>query len=223
MRILIVEDEKEITDGIVAVLNKAGYETDVSYDGLSGLDNILSGIYDLILLDIMLPKLNGIDILKNARKEGIATPVILLTSKSQIEDKIAGLDSGADDYLTKPFDIGELLARIRARTRISSPDNGNYLTVGDICLDRDTFKLRGKEKAIKLGNKEFQLLEYLMINAGHVITKDLIVSKVWGFEDEADYNSLEVYISFLRKKLKFVEASTEIVTTKGVGYSIEEK
>ena len=222
MRILIVEDETEIVDGIVAVLNKAGYETDVAFDGLAGLDNILSGIYDLILLDIMLPKLNGIDILRNARKEGIKTPIILLTSKSQTDDKIAGLDSGADDYLTKPFDIGELLARIRARTRLPESQNVNLLTVGDISLDRDSFKLCRRNKAVKLGNKEFQLLEYLMINAGHVIPKDLLISKVWGYEDDADYNSLEVYISFLRKKLKFVEADANIATTKGVGYSIEE-
>ncbi len=222
MRILIIEDEKEISEGICAILEKAGYETDAAYDGLNGLDCTLSNIYDLILLDVMLPKLNGIDLLKNARKEGIQTPVIILTARSQVQDKIQGLDLGADDYLTKPFDAGELLARIRARTRQPGKAMESVIRVGDISLEQSSFKIFCEDRSIKLGNKEFQLLEYLMMNPGQIISKDQLISKVWGFEDESDYNSLEVYISFLRKKLRFVHAQTRIVTTKGVGYSIEE-
>ena len=221
MRILIVEDEIEIAEGLCGVLNKAGYEAEAVYDGQAGLDEILTGVYDLVLLDIMLPKMDGLTVLKEARKEGIETPTILLTAKSQIEDKISGLDCGADDYLTKPFDAGELLARIRARTRQPGTNTDTGLSVGDIRLEQETYKLFGKEKSVKLGNKEFQLLEHLMRNPSQIIPKDSLITKVWGYDDESDYNSLEVYISFLRKKLGFVGAKTHIVTTKGVGYSIE--
>ena len=221
MRILIIEDEKEIADGVQKILKKEGYQVDKVYDGLSGLDYILSGVYDLILLDIMLPKINGLDILKNARNEGIKIPVILLTARSQVDDKILGLDSGADDYLTKPFDAGELLARIRARTRSVSEKDGNQLIAYDICLEKSTYKLCGHEKSVKLANKEYQLLEYLMMNKGQILSRDMLMTKVWGVNEEADYNSLEVYISFLRKKLRFVGVKASIVTTKGVGYSIE--
>ncbi len=223
MRILVIEDEKEISDGISAVLKAEGYQVDAVYDGLSGLDSILENIYDLILLDVMLPKLNGIDILKNARQEGVTTPIIILTAKSQAEDKIQGLDLGADDYLTKPFDAGELLARIRARTRTRKPgvDNDSTLSFCDIRLDRNSYKLCGKEKSVKLGNKEFQLMETFMMEPTHIFSKDTLVSRVWGFDDDGDYNNLEVYISFLRKKLKFIDAKAQIITTKGVGYSVE--
>lgn len=221
MRILIIEDEKEIADGIRSILHKEGYQTDAVYDGLSGLDYLLTGVYDLALLDVMLPKINGIDVLRNARTEGISIPIILLTAKSQTEDKILGFDSGADDYLTKPFDAAELLARIRARTRGKGVASGNELVVGDIRLDRATYKLSGRQKSVKLGNKEFQLMECLMANVGQILSKDILITKVWGYDGEGDYNSLEVHISFLRKKLKFVEADTKIVTTKGVGYSVE--
>lgn len=222
MRILIVEDEINIADGLQTVLRKEGYDTDAVYDGLSGLDYIMSGIYDLILLDIMLPKMNGLDVLKKAREEGAAAPILLLTAKSQIDDVIKGLDVGADDYITKPFDSGELLARIRARVRVGRTSVDNKISVGDIWIDGLTMKLGGKEKTVKLGNKEYQLIEYLMLNKGQILARDMLISKVWGPDEESDYNSLEVYISFLRKKMKFVNSSTKIVTTKGVGYSIEE-
>lgn len=222
MRILIVEDEINIADGLQTVLRKEGYDTDAVYDGLSGLDYIMSGIYDLILLDIMLPKMNGLEVLKKAREEGIAAPILLLTAKSQIDDVIKGLDVGADDYITKPFDSGELLARIRARVRVGRTSVDNKISVGDIWIDGLTMKLGGKEKTVKLGNKEYQLIEYLMLNKGQILARDMLISKVWGPDEESDYNSLEVYISFLRKKMKFVNSSTKIVTTKGVGYSIEE-
>ena len=222
MRILIVEDEINIADGLQTVLRKEGYDTDAVYDGLSGLDYIMSGIYDLILLDIMLPKMNGLEVLKKAREEGIAAPILLLTAKSQIDDVIKGLDVGADEYITKPFGSGELLARISARVRVGRTSVDNKISVGDIWIDGLTMKLGGKEKTVKLGNKEYQLIEYLMLNKGQILARDMLISKVWGPDEESDYNSLEVYISFLRKKMKFVNSSTKIVTTKGVGYSIEE-
>lgn len=221
VRILIVEDEKEIADGIQRILEEEGYQTDVTYDGLNGLDYILSGIYDLVLLDVMLPKINGFDILKNIRREGFSVPVIMLTAKSQTEDKVAGFDEGADDYLTKPFDAMELLARIRARLRGGNTSTGRELVFSDMRLSPATYKLFGKDKSVKLSQKEFFLLEYLMTNPGQILTKDMILTKVWGFDSEPDYNNLEVYISFVRKKMRFVETKAQIITTKGVGYSIE--
>lgn len=223
MRILVVEDEKKIADGLEAVLRREGYEVDTVYDGLNGLDYMLSNIYDLVLLDIMLPGINGLDILKAVRSEGISSPVILLTARSRTEDKILGLDGGADDYLTKPFDASELLARIRARTRVGTDLNQDRIAAGDIWLEKSTQRLGGRSNSVKLGNKEFQLLECLMINRNQIMPRDLLITKVWGPLEAAEYNNLEVYISFLRKKLRFVRASVEIVTTKGVGYSLEEK
>ena len=222
MRILIVEDEKRIAEGVNKILKNAGYEVDTVYDGLDGLDYILSGLYDLILLDIMLPKINGIDVLKNARAEGITTPVIMLTAKFQSEDIINGLDAGADDYLTKPFDAGELLARIRTRTRKTCALNADKTEAYDICLEKSTYKLHGKEKSIKLAKKEYQLLEYLMINKGKILQRDSLIAKLWGFDEEPEYNNLDVYISFLRKKLKYIESKARITTTKGIGYALEQ-
>lgn len=221
MRILIIEDEKEIADGLDSVLKQNGYSTNVVYDGLRGLEYCLSNIYDIILLDIMLPKLNGLDILKNIRRENITTPVILLTARSEIEDRIKGLDCGADDYLTKPFASGELLARIRARTRPANTVVENKRTYGDISLSQDTFELSCGTYAIKMGNKEFQLLEMLIMNAGRIIPRNCLIEKIWGPWDETSYNQLEVYISFLRKKLKYVHSNVEIKNTKNVGYSLE--
>lgn len=221
MRILVVEDEKEIADGLTGILKKEGFLVDAVYDGEDGLEYTLSGVYDIILMDVMLPGMDGFNIVKKARAAGIDTPVIMLTAKSQIEDKIYGLDLGADDYLTKPFDAGELLARIRARIRKNVDLKQNILSVYDIELDSSTFQLRKDEKAVKLSKTEYQMLEYLMVNKGQILTKDAIINKVWGFEESGDYNSLEVYISFLRKKLKFVNANANIVTQKGIGYYLD--
>ncbi len=225
MRILIVDDEKEIADGVQAILKQEGYETDAVYDGEDGLDHILSGIYDLILLDVMLPHIDGFDILREIRKENITSPVIMLTARSVTQDKITGLDLGADDYLTKPFDSGELLARIRARLRAdnaSGPnEDANKITAYDITLDRSTYRLSHGDKSVKLSNKEYQLIEYLMINKGMILSRDMIADKIWGLDDNADYNSVVVYISFLRKKLKFISTEAAIVTKKEVGYSLE--
>jgi DNA-binding response OmpR family regulator len=222
MRILIIEDEKEISEGICTILENAGYQTGFAEDGKSGLDEIESGIYDLVLLDVMLPEMNGFDVLKKARSSGITIPVIMLTALSQTDDKIAGLDCGADDYLTKPFDAGELLARIRARLRRPEDAVSDCIAFADIRLEQSTFKLYGKSKSVKLPRKEYQLLEYLILNHGQILPRDTLITKIWGYDEETEYNQLDVYISFVRKKLKFVESRTAIVTTKGIGYSLEE-
>ena len=226
MRILVVEDEKEIAEGLQEVLHRAGYESDAVYDGNSGLDYIRTQIYDLVLLDIMLPGMNGLDVLKTAKSEGIKTPIIILTARSMVDDKIDGFECGADDYLTKPFDSRELLARIRARIRNSSESStdqsGHNLSAFDIELDQSTYKLSHGDKSVKLSGKEYQFMEYLMLNKGVILSHNSIVAKIWGIDDESDYNSIAVYVSFLRKKLKFVGSSAAIVTKKDIGYSLEE-
>lgn len=221
MRILIIEDEKELADGLEAILSRENYSVDVVGNGVSGLDYILSKMYDLVVLDIMLPEMNGIDVLRSARKEGIDTPIILLTARSQLRDKIEGLDSGADDYITKPFDSEELLARIRARTRTSGNSSSDELSFGDVTLSKNRQELKCGTRSVKLGHKEFQLMECLIINSSRIMPKDTLITKVWGPLDDTEYNNLEVYVSFLRKKLRFVKASVQIVTTKNVGYSLE--
>ncbi len=222
MRILLIEDEREIADGICTILENKGYQVGIAYDGQTGLEEIQNGIYDLVLLNIMLPKMNGIDVLKYARKSGVAIPVIMLTALSQTGDKISGLDCGADDYITKPFDAGELLARIRARLRQPDVLSTGSLTFADIRLEQTTFKLHGKERSVKLARKEYQLLEYLIINHGQILPRDTLITKIWGYDEETEYNQLDVYVSFVRKKLNFVKSKAVIVTTKGVGYSLEE-
>lgn len=223
MKILIVEDEREIADGICRILEKAKYQVDCVYDGISGLDYILSGIYDLVLLDVMLPKLNGFDIVKNIRAQGVNTPMILLTAKSQVDDKIFGLNMGADDYMTKPFDAGELLARINVRLRANKEIQDGRIKVFDIMLDPATYLLYKEEKSVKMSKTEFCLLEYFMMNKNIILSKEMIFNKIWGYDDDTEYNNIEVYVSFLRKKLKFVNANTMIETKKGVGYLLRER
>ena len=222
MRILVVEDEKYLAEALSQILSQHNYTVDVSLDGESGLDNALSGIYDAIILDVMLPKMNGFDIVKTLRAERISTPVILLTAKGDVEDRIRGLDCGADDYLAKPFDTGELLARLRALTRRGGElvVNNNELSVGDITVDISSLCLRGSKKETTLTKREFELLEYLIINKNITVSKEQIIEKLWGFESEAEANHVEVYISFLRKKLAFVSDSVSIATVRGMGYRI---
>lgn len=222
MRILLIEDDKAVASAVGTYLEGEGFEIDIVHDGLIGLEYMLSNIYDIILLDVMLPRLNGMDALKNARAEGIKTPVIMLTAKSQIEDKLQGFDCGADDYMTKPFEMRELLARIKVRTRQDSNYSGHKMEVYDIWLDRTTYKLHCADRSVKLSNKEFQLMEYLMINRGQILTREMILSKIWGFDDKANFSSIEVYIHFIRKKLDFVKSRATVITSKGIGYSLEE-
>ena len=221
MKILIIEDEQEIADGICTILEQAGYETGLAFDGQNGLEEMQSGVYDLVLLDVMLPKLSGFEVLRKARNDSVFVPVILLTALSETGDKITGLDCGADDYLTKPFDAGELLARIRARLRRPEESIQNGLSFADLRLEQATFKLCGARKSVKLARKEYQLLEYLIVNHGQILPRETIITKIWGYDEESKYNQLDVYISFVRKKLKFVESRAVIVTTKGIGYSLE--
>lgn len=223
MRILIIEDEKEIADGISRILEKARFQVDCVYDGTDGLDFILSEIYDLVLLDVMLPGISGFEIVKRVRSKGINTPIIMLTAKSQVEDKISGLDKGADDYITKPFDAGELLARINARLRSQKDIRDGRVRAFDVELDPSTYMLKKEEKSVKLSKTEYQLMEYFMMNKNIILPKDAIFSKVWGFDDDSEYNNIEVYVSFLRKKLKFVNALASIETKKGIGYLLCER
>ena len=225
MRLLVVEDEAHLAEAVAHILKKNNYTVDVSYDGESGLDNALSGIYDVIVLDIMLPKMDGITVLKKLRESGSAVPVILLTAKSDVSDKVRGLDSGADDYLAKPFNTDELLARIRAlgRRRGEIVSENHLLSFGDITLDTSALKLTCGAAEINLTLKESELLEYLMLHKNMVASKEQIIEKLWGFESEAEANHVEVYISFLRKKLSFVHSKTAISTVRGVGYTLTEQ
>ncbi|MFC4303290.1 response regulator transcription factor [Cohnella boryungensis] len=222
MRILIVEDEVHLAEALTQILKKQNYSVDAVHDGQSGLDNALSGIYDLLLLDIMLPEMDGISILKTIRSQGISTPVILLTAKGEIEDKITGLDYGADDYVAKPFSTDELLARIRAALRRKGeviPEEA--LKLGDIELNTATLKLSCKGKELKLILKESELLELLLSRKNSVTSKEQIIEKLWGFDSEVEHNNVEVYISFLRKKLVFLNAAVRINTIRGAGYVLE--
>ncbi len=222
MRILIVEDEVHLAEALTQILKKHHYSVDAVHDGQSGLDNALSGIYDLLLLDIMLPEINGITLLKTIRGKGISTPVILLTAKGEISDKISGLDYGADDYVAKPFSTEELLARIRAALRRKGevmPEDA--LKFGDIELNTGTLKLTCTGKELKLILKESELLELLMSRKNTVTSKEQIIEKLWGFDSEVEHNNVEVYISFIRKKLAFLNSSVRINTIRGVGYVLE--
>ena len=220
MRILVVEDEIRLAEAISQILKTNKYDVDVFHDGQSGLDYALTDIYDLIVLDIMLPKLNGFEILKHCRQNKIHTPILLLTAKDEISDKVRGLDLGADDYLTKPFATEELLARIRALLRRHGKVTNDSLHFHDAELNLLTYELSCGVKSIKLGLKEFNILRYLFSHGNQVVTKELLIEKVWGFEADIEYNNVEVYISFLRKKLSFVRSTVMIRTVRGVGYCL---
>ncbi len=224
MRILIVEDEIHLAEALTQILKKNNYTVDAVNDGKSGLDNALSDIYDLIILDIMLPEMDGITVLKNIRKEGLSTPVILLTARGEVSDKVIGLDSGADDYLAKPFATEELLARIRAASRRKGEVlQDNTLKFGDIELNKANLKLSKGGKEIKLILKESELLELLILRKSSITSKEVVIEKLWGFDSEAEHNNVEVYVSFLRKKLSFLDSSVAINTIRGVGYVLEVK
>lgn len=222
MRILVIEDEVGLADALVHILNQNKYQADACYDGISGLDNALSNIYDLIILDVMLPKMNGFEILKNIRFNKLNVPVILLTAKDEVSYKITGLDIGADDYLTKPFNTDELLARIRSLFRRNSNINfENTISYNDVSLNFMNYELSSNNKSLKLGLKEFCIMEMLIKNSNIIISKEKLIEKVWGYELNAEYNNVEVYISFLRKKLSHIDSKVIIKTIRGVGYSLE--
>ncbi len=222
MRLLLAEDEKDLSKALCAVLKHNNYSVDPVFNGQDALDYGLCENYDAIILDIMMPKKNGLEVLSELRKQGIDTPVIILTAKSETEDKILGLDTGADDYLTKPFSMGELLARIRALTRRKSEFSPNLLTAGNLSLNRETFEMSVGESSLRLGNKEFQMIELLMNSPGRLISTEQFMEKIWGYETEAEINVVWVYISYLRKKLATLGANVEIKAVRGVGYTLEE-
>ena len=223
MRLLLVEDEKQLSEALKHILMKNKYTVDAVYNGDDGLDYALTGVYDVIILDIMLPKLNGLEILKMIRKRKISTPVILLTAKGTVEDRILGLDLGADDYLPKPFAPEELLARLRAVTRRNSElINDNILEFADIKLNLSTYEMESNDTNITLTQKEFDILKYFMQRPKLVVSKDDLITKLWGFDADIDHNNIEVYISFLRKKLSYIESDVKITTIRRVGYRLEQ-
>jgi DNA-binding response OmpR family regulator len=221
MRLLLVEDEIQLSESLCQILKKNKYSVDYAYDGEEGLDLALTGVYDIIVLDIMLPKLNGLDILKEMRKNNIETPTIMMTAKSQIQDKVTGLDLGADDYITKPFSIEELLARLRALARRKGElINDDILKFNDFSLNLSTYILEGKKNNVTLTLKEFEILRYFMYNPTKVISKDELILKIWGYDSEVEHNNIEVYVSFIRKKLNYIESSSTISTLRGIGYKL---
>lgn len=222
MRILICEDEIDLADGLSTILKGNNYSVDTVYDGEQALIYLEAENYDAVVLDIMMPKVDGITVLKTIRKKGNNIPVLMLTAKSQIEDKVEGLDFGADDYLTKPFDIKELLARLRSITRRQSNITDNILSFGNITLNRTTFELSSEKGSFKLASKEFQMLEMFMLNPSHLISVDTFMDKIWGYDTESDISVVWVYISYIRKKLVSLNANVEIKVTRNVGYSLEE-
>lgn len=223
MRLLLAEDERELSNAIVAILKHNNYSVDAVYDGRAALDWAMTGNYDGILLDLMMPEMNGLDVLKELRFNGIETPIMILTAKAEIEDKIIGLDSGADDYLTKPFAMGELLARVRAMTRRVVGYTHNVLQVGNLTLNRETFELNCGNESIRLAGKEYQMIEMLMSNPNRLISVDQFMERIWGYDSETENSVVWVYISNLRKKIAKLEADVEIKATRNAGYYIEDK
>ena len=222
MNILIVDDERELAGVLSDLLKQNNYSVTTVFDGEEGLDYALTGIFDLIMLDVMMPKLDGFSVLKEIRRNKIDTPVLMLTAKSDLGDKIHGLNIGADDYITKPFHTQELLARIKALLRRKESFTGDLLTFGDVTLDRDTLQLIKGDKSIGLGKKEFQILEFLMLSKGKTIDKEKLIEKIWGYDSEAEYNAIEVYVSFLRRKLLAVSSTVTIKSIRGCGYTLSE-
>ena len=221
MRLLLAEDEEDLSKALVAVLKYNNYSVDAVYDGEEALSYIEAGNYDGVILDIMMPKLDGISVLKKVRANDNSIPILLLTAKAEIDDKVEGLDSGADDYLTKPFSMKELLARIRVMTRRQSETTDSILRYGNISFNRATYILSCGEKEIRLSNKEYQMLEMLLANPGQVISTEQFMEKIWGFDSDTELNVVWVNISYIRKKLASIGASVLIKAIRGLGYSVE--
>ena len=220
MRILLAEDERELSNALTAILKHNNYSIDAVYNGADALDYALAADYDAIIMDIMMPKMSGLEALKRLRAEKCSVPVLLLTAKSELEDKVTGLDAGADDYLTKPFAMSELLARLRAMTRRSAdyaPEEQRY---GNVNLSRATFEMSTPQGAVRLGNKEFQMMEYMMKNPNMLISTEKFMERIWGCDTDTEINVVWVYISYLRKKLRSIGANVAINAARGAGYSL---
>lgn len=222
MRLLLAEDEQALSKALTTILQRNNYSVDVAYDGQEALEYLEADNYDGIILDIMMPKVDGITVLKEIRKKGILIPVLLLTAKSEVDDKVLGLDAGANDYLTKPFHSRELLARIRAMTRTQTVQANSRLQIGNVTLDRATYELSTPSGSYHLANKEFQMMEMLMMNPKNLISSERFMEKIWGYDSEAEINVVWVYISYLRKKLVALHANIQIKAMRNAGYTLEE-
>lgn len=220
MRVLIVEDEKNLAETLKEMLKQNRFDSDICADGESGLAYAREGSYDLLILDVMLPRRNGFSIVEELRKHGDATPILMLTAKSSVEDYVHGLDLGADYYLTKPFEMQELMACVRALTRRRGEVVMDELKFGDLVLNKSTCELVCGERSIRLGKKEFSIMHILMTNGNIVVSKDELLKNAWGFDSDAEDNNVEVYISFLRKKLRFLHADAQIDTLRKFGYKL---
>lgn len=224
MRLLLVEYETRMAEALSELLGMEQYDVDVRNDGISGLEAAQCGDYDVLILDVMLPGLSGFEIAGSIRRLGIKTPVLMLTAKSDVDDKVKGLDSGADDYLTKPFEVKELLARLRALTRRNVNAPGSAFVFGDISLIPGTFELHctSSGQSVHLSKREFRILEIFMANQNQILTREQLALQIWGYENEAEYNNVEVYLSFTRKKLAFIGSHVEIKALRGRGYELRE-
>lgn len=221
MRILLAEDERSLSKALIKIFELNNYSADAVYNGEDAINYIDAGNYDVLVLDVMMPRLNGIEVLKSLRAKGNEIPVLMLTAKAEVSDKVLGLDSGANDYLTKPFDTKELLARIRAITRSRSSVD-SIIRYGNIYLNRATFELGSEANSFRLANKEFQMMEMLIANPHRLISAERFMEKIWGFDCEAEINVVWVYISYLRKKLKSLDANVKITASRNAGYTLEE-
>lgn len=221
MRLLLAEDEKELSDALVAILKHNNYSVDAVYNGEDALHYLEADNYDGAILDIMMPKMDGITVLQNIRAKGNDVPILIFTAKSEVDDRVLGLDSGADDYLSKPFAAKELLARIRSVTRRRTEAVSSVLNVGNLSLDCTTFELKSSTDTIRLPNKEFQIMELLAANPGQVISTERFMEKIWGYDSETDVGVVWAYISYLRKRLTELEANVKIKVARGQGYYLE--
>lgn len=225
MRILVVEDNLRLADTLADALRAKNYMVDIANDGLQGYEDAASGIYDILILDLMLPKMNGYEVLSSLRSDGNHIPVLILSARSELDDKLQGFRVGADDYVTKPFEIEELIMRIQAitRRRISQDIDMQFLRAGDLAFDNNTCEISNINtgKSMKISGKEMQLCEFLLINQNQVLEKEQIATKIWGYDSNAEYNNVEVYISFLRRKFQHLQVNTRIRAVRGVGYILE--
>lgn len=225
MRILVVEDNLRLADTLADALRAENYMVDIANDGLQGYEDAASGIYDILILDLMLPKMNGYEVLSSLRSDGNHIPVLILSARSELDDKLQGFRVGADDYVTKPFEIEELIMRIQAitRRRISQEIDMQFLRAGDLAFDNNTCEISNINtgKSMKISGKEMQLCEFLLINQNQVLEKEQIATKIWGYDSNAEYNNVEVYISFLRRKFQHLQVNTRIRAVRGVGYILE--
>ncbi len=223
MNVLVVEDEKRLAAALKKILENAGYHVDAVFDGQTGLDYALSEMYDVIVLDVMLPRMDGFEVIRQIRRKGVSTPVLFLTARSQLRDKVTGLDRGGDEYMTKPFQPEELLARLRALTRRKGEIVLNEATFGDLTLVLDTCDLLCGERSVHLSYREFEVAKIFITNPNQTISKDQLLLKVWGTEADVADNNVEAYVSFLRKKLKYLESEVEIATLRMLGYRMQQK